>query len=166
MAGAGVGNGQGGQAGQRGGSAGARVAWRSKAGDAAKSVIVVNDDIDVADLRQLVWAIDGRNDRGQRGQIAVEDRLNWPVSPYLNPDFGSYPAGWKATRLVMNCLPPDGIEHPARTGFDINCPRDLKAKILDHWESDGFPRDAHLAAGPKRLDWALASSGLTNGGER
>lgn len=130
----------------------AEVAWRSKAGDGAKTVIVINDDIDVSDLRQLVWAIDGRNDRGDRGQIRVEDRLNWPVSPYLNPDFGNYPAGWKATRLVWNCLPPEGTPHPARTAFEINCPVELKAKILANWESDGFPPDAELSASPKTID--------------
>ncbi|HET7690793.1 MAG TPA: UbiD family decarboxylase [Nocardioidaceae bacterium] len=117
----------------------ADIAWATKAGDGAKTVIVVNDDIDVADLRTLVWAIDGRNDRGERGQIPVKDRLNWPVSPYLNPDFGNYPAGWKATRLVMNCLPPEGVPHPPRTAFEINCPKSLKEKILANWESDGFP---------------------------
>ena len=45
----------------------------------------------------------------------------------------------QATRLVMNCLPPEGTPHPPRTAFEINCPKSLKAKIKANWLSDGFP---------------------------
>lgn len=132
----------------------ADIALSTKAGDASKTIIVLNDDIDPSNLRELVWAIDGRNDRGERGQIQIQNRLNWPVSPYINPDFGEFPGGWQATRAVWNCLPPKGVTPPPRTGFEHNCPRALKEKILANWAADGFPPDAALSAAPKTLDRA------------
>lgn len=116
----------------------ADVALSTKAGDGALTIIVSEDDIDPSDLRELVWMLTYRNDRGDRGNIRITDHLNWPVSPYLNPDFVNYPKGWQATRVVWNCLPPEGVQRPPRTGFDINCPQELKQRILAHWESDGF----------------------------
>jgi UbiD family decarboxylase len=129
------------------------VALASKACDTVKTVIVCNDDIDPSNLRELVWMLDGRHDRSPAGTILVEGRMNWPVYPYIDNDFGNYPlGGWQVTHAVWNCLPPKGLEHPIRTGFDINCPKVLKEKILANWESDGFPPNAALAAAPRTLD--------------
>lgn len=119
-----------------------------KCGDSVKTIVVIDDDVDPADLRELIWAIDGRNDHGPRGTQNIEGRLNWPVSPYINPDPGNYPAGWQAPRAVWNCLAPEGLEHPPRTGFEHNCPKELKQKILANWESDGFPARGRISAGP------------------
>jgi UbiD family decarboxylase len=130
----------------------ADIALSTKAGDGAKTIIVLNDDIDPSDLRELIWAVDGRNDRGDRGQQTIEGRLNWPVSPYINPDFGNVPAGWQATRAVWNCLPPEGLVHPPRTGFKHNSPKALREKILANWETDGFPASSELISAPKVLD--------------
>lgn len=129
----------------------ADVALSTKAGDAGMDIIVCNDDIDPSDLRELVWMLGGRHDRGDRGTARIEGRLNWPFTPYVNPEFGNYPGGWQATRAVINCLPPEGVHHPPRTAFKINCPKDLKAKILANWESDGFPPDVEPTAAPKQL---------------
>jgi hypothetical protein len=77
-----------------------------------------------------VRALDGRNDRGERGQLRVDGPMNWPVSPYINPHFEDFPGGWQATHVVWNCLPPEGTPHPARTWFRLNCPETLNDKIL------------------------------------
>lgn len=130
----------------------ADVALSTKAGDGGLSIIVSEDDIDPSDLRELVWMLAYRNDRGDRGNIRIEHRMAWPFSPYLTPDFANFPKGWQPTRVVWNCLPPEGIERPVRTAFDINCPKALKEKILANWESDGFPSNVELTAAPKLLD--------------
>lgn len=119
----------------------ADVVYSTKVGDMIKTIIVLEDDIDPANLRELVWAIDGRNDRGDRGQIRWGRRPGWPITPYLNPDILRYPDGWASERLILNCLPPKGVTRPPRAGFRHNYPTDLQHHVLANWESDGFPAD-------------------------
>ncbi|MEU1209402.1 UbiD family decarboxylase [Nocardia sp. NPDC005825] len=70
-----------------------QILYSTKVGDMIKTVIVVEDDIDPTNLRELVWALDGRNERGSRGQIRVPNINGWPGSPYVNPDPTTFPDG-------------------------------------------------------------------------
>jgi len=119
----------------------ADIVLKSKAGQAVKTFIVIEDDVDPADIRELIWAFDGRQDRGPKGQIVIEDVVGWPMTPYLNPHPEDFPGGWNTNRVVHNCL-GDQVKRPARTGFKHNYPEELKAQVLANWEADGFPPDA------------------------
>lgn len=114
------------------------VVYATKAGHPIKTVIVTEDDVDPSDLNELVWALDSRNDRGDRGQLRVERNFGWPMSPYIHPERSNYPRGWEATSLVWNCLPPAGTPPPRRTRFALNYPEALQQKVIANWESDGF----------------------------
>jgi len=119
----------------------ADVVYSNKVGDMIKTIIVLEDDIDPANLRELVWAIDGRNERGDRGQIRVGSKPGWPGTPYVNPDVTRYPDGWASERLVLNCLPPRGVTRPPRAGYKHNYPEHVRRMIVDNWASYGFPTD-------------------------
>lgn len=116
----------------------AEVVYSTKVGDMIKTIVVLEDDIDPSDLRELVWAIDGRNDRGRRGQIRFGSHPGWPMTPYLNPNPQRYPEGWASERLVLNCLPPPGVTRPRRAGFAHNYPDEVRRRVLDNWERDGL----------------------------
>lgn len=120
----------------------AETVFATKVGHPIKTIVVSEDDVDPADLHELVWMIDSRNDRGDRGQIRIKNKFGWPMSPYIHPDRGNYPKGWEATSVVWNCLPPRGTRPPRRTSFARNYPEAVRHKVLANWESDGFP---HLA---------------------
>jgi len=51
------------------------------------------------------------------------------------------PTGWELDRLVLNCLPPQGVTRPKRAGFVYNYPAEVQRRVLQHWESDGLPAD-------------------------
>jgi 4-hydroxy-3-polyprenylbenzoate decarboxylase len=124
----------------------AQTVLATKVGQAIKTFIVCEDDIDPSNLGELVWAIDGRNDRGPDGQILIENVVGWPMTPYLNPHPEDFPAGWNTNRIVQNCLGPAGTKRPARTAFRLNYPAELREHVLAHWDSDGLPADLESAA--------------------
>lgn len=112
--------------------------WGCKAGDPINSIIVTEDDIDPSDLNEVIWAMDSRNDRSPSGRLRIENRLGWPMSPYLDTDHFRYYEGWKSARLIYDCL-PSPLSWPAkRSGFASDCPEAIREKVLRNWTSDGF----------------------------
>jgi 4-hydroxy-3-polyprenylbenzoate decarboxylase len=113
------------------------IVYSHKARITINTVIVCEDDVDPADIRELVWAIDGR--RNLRLEFA--DKLGFAFSPYVRPDFGDFPRGWLATGEVWSLLPPEGVERPPRARFADNYPAEIRERVLRHWREDGFEED-------------------------
>jgi 4-hydroxy-3-polyprenylbenzoate decarboxylase len=111
-----------------------------------KTFVVLEEDVDPANLQEVVWAWDGRNERSPEGQAYIDGVINWPMTPYIFPATGDYPQGWAKTRVVHNCLPPKGVTRPGRTGFKHNYKPALQQHVLANWESDGFPADPETTA--------------------
>lgn len=116
----------------------AESVWGCKAGDVINSVIVTEDDIDPSNVEDVIWAIDSRNDRSAGGRLRIENRIGWPMSPYLDPDHFLYYEGWKSSRLIYDCLPSPRSWPAKRSRFDTNCPQDVREKVLRNWTRDGF----------------------------
>ncbi|WP_040807930.1 UbiD family decarboxylase [Nocardia concava] len=108
-------------------------------GTPLNTVIVLEDDVNPADLGEVVWALQGRYDTRPENRILVEGVLNWPTTPYIFPAIGNYPQGWMNPRIVYNCLPPVGVTRPERTGFAHNVPAAVRDRVLANWLGDGFP---------------------------
>jgi 4-hydroxy-3-polyprenylbenzoate decarboxylase len=124
----------------------AEIVLATKVGQPVKTFIVCEDDIDPSNLSELVWAIDGRNDRGENGQVVIGQVPGWPMTPYIFPHPEDVPMGWMTTRIVQNCLGPAGTHRPERTAFKHNYPAELREQVLRNWEADGFPSDLESAA--------------------
>lgn len=116
----------------------AEAVWGSKAGDVINSVIVAEDDVDPSNVEDVIWAIDSRNDRSPGGRLRIEDRIGWPMSPYLDTEHFLYHEGWKSSRLVYDCLPSPRSWPAKRSRFDTNCAQDVREKVLRNWTRDGF----------------------------
>jgi 4-hydroxy-3-polyprenylbenzoate decarboxylase len=112
------------------------VVFASKLRVAINTVIVCEDDIDPANLHELVWAIDSR----RNGTVAFAGKLGFPFSPYTTPDIANFPNGWLSTGEVWNLLPPEGVTCPPRARYEDNYPEPLKERVLRHWREDGFDR--------------------------
>ena len=115
-----------------------------------KTFVVLEDDVDLGNLGEVVWAWDGRNDRDPGNQVFLDGALNIPVSPYIFPPDDEGTDGWVKTRVVHNCLPPPGVTRPGRTAFKHNYPESLQRRVLENWENDGFPADVESAAARTR----------------
>jgi 4-hydroxy-3-polyprenylbenzoate decarboxylase len=109
------------------------VVFATKLGITINTVIVCEDDIDPANLGELVWAVDGR----RNGTLTFAGKLGFAFSPYTR-SFGKFPKGWESVGEVWNLLPPDGVTRPARTRFEENYPDSVKQRVRRHWREDGF----------------------------
>jgi 4-hydroxy-3-polyprenylbenzoate decarboxylase len=109
------------------------IVFASKARITINTIIVVEDDIDPANIRELVWAVDGR----RNGTLTFAGKVGFAFSPYTR-DLGDFPKGWEATGEVWNLLPPEGITRPPRTRFEDNYPASIKERVRSAWAEDGF----------------------------
>jgi 4-hydroxy-3-polyprenylbenzoate decarboxylase len=114
------------------------VVFATKVGTPVNTIIVVEDDIDPSNLRELVWAIDGRRGGGPGRAVPFAGKMGFAMSPYIHPDEFDFPKGWTSTSEVWNLLPPADRVRPPRTRFDENYPAHVRERVLANWESDGF----------------------------
>ena len=114
------------------------VLFASKAGSGTPKYLIVNDDIDITNIREVVWAFATRNPPGERGETLWKEENNQPLVPYFN---NKEKAGMRGTKVVYSCLPPDewGDAIPAsRSSFAHNYPKDLQETVLRRWTDYGF----------------------------
>ena len=116
----------------------ADVLFSTKAGMGTPKYIVVNDDIDVTDLHEVVWAFATRNHPGSQGELVFNDESTNPLVAFLDE---SEKMSMHTTKVLYNCLPPDrwGGKLPLRSSFNGVYPQQVQQKVLANWESYGFP---------------------------
>lgn len=109
----------------------------SKAGMGTPKYLVVNDDVDLTDLREVVWAFATRNYPGSRGEIVFNEQSTNPLVAFLS---SAEKMSAHTTKVVYNCLPPDewGNKLPVRSSFAHAYPPELQARVLRDWTSYGF----------------------------
>ena len=114
------------------------LVFSSKAGVAVPRVIVVEDDIDITDIAQVVWAYASRG-HPVHDTLALEDQpmLNLPI--FLTAD---EKARSRATKVIHNCLVADrakpfGILE--RVTFEEGWPENIRSRVVSNWSRYGFP---------------------------
>ncbi|GAA1662005.1 UbiD-like decarboxylase [Mycolicibacterium murale] len=114
--------------------------WTDHVGDTVTKILVVDEDIDPSDVKQVVWAFASRN--------------HPTFTTYLFPELRAFGDGIesyhtmrelaedKGTSLVIySCLEnADRIGRPQKRvmSFQENYPAPVKQKVLDNWERWGF----------------------------
>jgi UbiD family decarboxylase len=116
---------------------GEHVFEKSKFGAVIPKVLVMNDDIDATNTREVVWAFATRC-HPYSGEIHFNKEATSPLVAFLE---SAEKTTGKTIKVVYNCLPPDdwGDRLPVRTGFRWNYPKELQEKIINNWVSYGFP---------------------------
>lgn len=111
--------------------------FKSKAGAGTPKYLVVNDDIDPTNLKEVVWAFATRNHPGSVGVALFNDEDTNPLVAFLRND---EKMSMKTTKVVYNCLPPEewGDELPKRSSFTGTYPQALQDKVLQNWKAYGF----------------------------
>ncbi|MFB7596362.1 UbiD family decarboxylase [Streptomyces sp. NPDC056160] len=111
----------------------ADVLFASHAGWLVPKVIVVDDDIDVTDIRQLVWALATRG-HPDTGHHTFPEAPGIPMVPYLTPEEAGAARGGKS---VTDCLLPDTFRGTTAS-FRTSYPRDLREHVLANWTGYGY----------------------------
>ena len=92
-------------------------------------VMVLDDDLDVTDHRDLMWGFATRTH-------PVKDQVVIPQRPFNNLMicYGEEEqASYRAPLLAFDSLLLQGEGRPRSTAFDLNYPEDLRRRILDNW---------------------------------
>lgn len=116
---------------------GEHVFEKSKFGAVIPKVLVMNDDIDATNTREVVWAFATRC-HPVTGEIHFNREATSPLVAFLE---SSEKMSGRTTKVVYNCLPPEewGDRLPVRTAFARNYPPELQEKIVRNWRAYGFP---------------------------
>lgn len=110
---------------------------KTKAGMGTPKYIVVNDDIDITNTKELVWAYATRNHPGSQGEIIFNDSNTNPLVAYINND---EKMSLRTAKVIYNCLDPEhlGGKLPKRSSFHYAYPKALQEKVLSRWGDYGY----------------------------
>jgi 4-hydroxy-3-polyprenylbenzoate decarboxylase len=109
----------------------------TKAGIGTPKYLIVEQDVDVSNLKELFWAFMTRNYPGEKGEVVFHGESTNPLVAFL--DSGEK-TSMHTTKVIYNCLPPDewAGRVPKRSSFKGVYPADLQARVLKNWREYGF----------------------------
>jgi 4-hydroxy-3-polyprenylbenzoate decarboxylase len=121
----------------------ADILFEKKGGMGTPKYLVVNDDIDISNTQELVWAFATRNHPGSQGALIYNDENTNPLVAYIDD---AEKAALRTTKVIYNCLDPEhlGGRLPKRSSFRFAYPADIQAEVTANWGAYGYPaEDAH-----------------------
>lgn len=108
--------------------------FKSRAGSFIPKVILIGDDIDPANLDELVWAFATRN-HPKDGAILFPEEKMLPLVAFLREDERRAARG---TKVIYNCLRPAREVPPRRSSFRYLWPKQVQDRVIENWEKYGF----------------------------
>jgi 4-hydroxy-3-polyprenylbenzoate decarboxylase len=115
----------------------AEIVFRSRAGGLIPKVILLGDDIDPANLEEVVWALAVRC-HPQHGQFLFPNQEVLPLLIFLA---SSEREARRSTKVIYHGLPLDDLpaeQRPRRSSFRHGVPREIQDKVLRDWRRNGY----------------------------
>ena len=115
----------------------AQAVWSARHGCITPVVIVVEDDVDPFDLKQVFHAMMTKC-HPMKGINKIDHALSWPLIPWLNSCEREYRMG---ARVYFDCTWPvdwKPSEIPKRMSFAEAYPEAVKKKALAKWGKYGY----------------------------
>jgi 4-hydroxy-3-polyprenylbenzoate decarboxylase len=113
------------------------VVFQGKAGFGVPKVLLVEDDIDITDNDDVVWAFATRT-HPEHGEVHFPAEPHVQLSVYLSEvEAHSYRAG----KVLYNCLLADLFDEkqrPVKGSFANGWPKEIQDKVLEKWETYGY----------------------------
>ncbi len=111
--------------------------WGTKAGRYANYLLLVNDDVDITDLKSVIWALATRV-HPARDVWQVPHAYTSVLIPFLSPE--ERRSGEGAYMLLDGTWPADlpPNEIPKVSSFKDLWPQEIQARVLSRWEEYGF----------------------------
>ncbi len=117
----------------------AMAIWSTKSGRYANYLLLVNDDVDITDLRSVIWTLATRV-HPVRDVWQVPHAYTSILVPFLSPE--ERKSGDGAYMLLDGTWPADlpSGEVPKVSSFQHLWPEEIKKKVLARWKEYGFER--------------------------
>lgn len=113
------------------------LVFNIKAGSTIHRLVLVGDDVDVYDGKDVMWAFSTRCRPGT-DELFFEDVPGFPLIPYMSHGSASPVRGGKVVSdALLPCEYTTGRTWVA-ADFKNSYPEDMKAKVLKKWDTLGF----------------------------
>jgi 4-hydroxy-3-polyprenylbenzoate decarboxylase len=116
----------------------AEVVFAGKPGVNAPKLMLVEDDIDITDLEQVMWAFATRcHPDVDRGAFHYPNKVSDQLAVYLS---AAEQHAFLAGKVVYNCLLADLYperRRPVKGSFENGWPREVQQQVLSNWQSYG-----------------------------
>jgi len=118
----------------------AHAIWGMPWGRSAWYLVIVEQDVDVTNMGQVLWAISTMC-HPKRGIVQVENVPGHPLLPFLSPE--ERPKNLAAYALLDCTWPRDWPKEkvPVKVSFDSAWPREIQERVLKNWHSYGYKDD-------------------------
>lgn len=100
-------------------------------------LLLIENDIDIADPRQVVWAFASRA-HPEHGEVHFANEPQNILPVYLD---SHEQLSYHATKVVYNCLIADRFapaERPVPSDFAHSWPAEIQKKVLANWQAYGY----------------------------
>lgn len=100
-------------------------------------IILLEDDIDPANLDEVVWALATRC-HPERGRLVFSNEPVLPLVGYLSPEERR---SRRSTKVIYNGLPPDDMppaHRPKRSSFAHAWPREIQERVIRSGKDNGY----------------------------
>jgi 4-hydroxy-3-polyprenylbenzoate decarboxylase len=114
-----------------------RLVFASKAGFGFPKLLLIEDDIDVTDVAQVMWAFASRA-HPSRGEIYFPDEPQNALPIFLSPGEKSV---FKTTKVVHNALLADRFApeaRPVRSDLEHGWPAVVRNRVIERWLEYGY----------------------------
>lgn len=117
------------------------IVFAGKAGFGVPKILLVEDDIDITDVNEVVWAFATRA-HPEHGDVHFADEPSQVAGEvYLD---AAERHTYKAGKVIHNCLLadrfPDG-ERPVKGNLEHGWPGEIRDRVLRRWPEYGYPPD-------------------------
>lgn len=117
----------------------AEVIFTGKPSVNAPKILLVEDDVDITDLNQVVWAFATRSHPDvERGEFHYPHKVSDQLAVYLSPDEQHT---FMAGKVIYNCLLadlyPEG-KRPVKGSFENGWPAEIQERVLANWQAYGY----------------------------
>lgn len=111
--------------------------WSTKAGSMGNILLIVNDDVDITNLKDILWVLSTRVHL-DRGISKFPQTFSSPLLPWLSPEERKYGEG--ARVLLDGTWPFDWPEEwvPKVSSFETIWPKEIQDMVLKNWKDYGF----------------------------
>ena len=111
--------------------------FNEKAGYTIHRLVLVGDDIDVYDGKDVMWAFSTRCRPGT-DETFYEDVRGFPLIPYMGKGNGSPTQGGKVVSDALMSVEYTTGKNWEAADFESSFPEEVKTKVLANWEKMGF----------------------------
>lgn len=117
----------------------AGVIFHGKPSVNAPKILVVEDDVDITDLSQVVWAFATRSHPDvDRGEFHYPPAVSDQLAVYLSPEESKT---FSAGKVIYNCLLADLYpqgSRPVKGSFENGWPAEIQRRVLENWHDYGY----------------------------